>query len=301
MGRYFSTEAINAMNSLSHRLSAAEVELGDELDGLFGDFADSPLAISAEPWDVDAASPADALFSQDEDTTSGLNFGFMGGQLRDGQTLVTIAAGTVALAPSTTNYVEVLYSGGSWAVSANQTAFTAGAVPLYVVTTGASAVATVTNKRVVLAAHRDSAITGKMLSTATKTHFITVDLGTLSATEAAKIIPLPNFAGKLVRATLTVETTVAASDTDYWTFAITNKGAAGAGSTAMLAATDANTTKATGGAGLVNFDQRVLTLHGTAANLDVAAEDVLIFVATKTASGANLVDAVLKLEITTEV
>src|SRR5688572_5763006 len=43
---------------------------------------------------------------------------------------------------------------------------------------------------------------------------------------------------------------LAASDTNYITFSITNLGQAGAGSTALLAATDANTTKTTGGTAL---------------------------------------------------
>ena len=40
---------------------------------------------------------------------------------------------------------------------------------------------------------------------------------------------------------------LAAHDTNYLTFSVTNLGAAGAGTAALLAATDANTTKATGG------------------------------------------------------
>jgi hypothetical protein len=68
---------------------------------------------------------------------------------------------------------------------------------------------------------------------------------------------------------------LAAHDTNYVTFSVTNLGQAGAGSTAMLAATDANTTKATGGTALVANGKRSLTLHGTAANLVVVAGDRL--------------------------
>ncbi len=66
-----------------------------------------------------------------------------------------------------------------------------------------------------------------------------------------------------------------AHDTNYITFSITNLGQAGAGSVAMLAATDPNTTKATGGTGLVANSKRQLTLHATAANLVVVEGDRL--------------------------
>ena len=64
---------------------------------------------------------------------------------------------------------------------------------------------------------------------------------------------------------------------------------AGAGSAAMLAATDANTTKATGGAGLSANTLRTLTLNGTAANLVVAAGDRLRIRATVSGTLANTV------------
>ena len=57
------------------------------------------------------------------------------------------------------------------------------------------------------------------------------------------------------------------------TFSITNLGQAGAGSAAMLAATDANTTKTTGGTAIAANTKRVLTLTATPADLVVAAGD----------------------------
>jgi len=66
---------------------------------------------------------------------------------------------------------------------------------------------------------------------------------------------------------------LAANDTNYITFSMTNLGQAGAGSTAMLAATDPNTTKATGGSALVANSKRQLVLHGTAVNLAVVEGD----------------------------
>jgi hypothetical protein len=81
---------------------------------------------------------------------------------------------------------------------------------------------------------------------------------------------------------------LAASDTNYVTFSVTNLGQAGAGSTAVLAATDPNTTKATGGTALAASSKRALTLNGTAANLNVTEGDTLRIraAATGTLAGA---------------
>jgi hypothetical protein len=57
----------------------------------------------------------------------------------------------------------------------------------------------------------------------------------------------------------------------------------------MLAATDANTTKATGGAALTANAKRALTLNATAANLVVAKGDVLRI---RAASSATLTGAI---------
>ena len=82
---------------------------------------------------------------------------------------------------------------------------------------------------------------------------------------------------------------LAANDTNYITFSITNLGQAGGGSTAMLAATDANTTKATGGTALSANTKRTLTLHGTPANLDVVQGDRLLIRAAASGTLANTV------------
>lgn len=82
---------------------------------------------------------------------------------------------------------------------------------------------------------------------------------------------------------------LAADDTNYITFSVTNLGQAGAGSTAILAATNANTTKATGGTALSANTKRSLTLHGTPANLDVVKGDRLLVRAAASGTLANTV------------
>lgn len=82
---------------------------------------------------------------------------------------------------------------------------------------------------------------------------------------------------------------LSASDTNFITFSAINLGQSGAGSTALLAATDANTTKATGGTALTALARRQLSLTGTSANLDVVKGDVIRVRATATGTLAGSV------------
>jgi hypothetical protein len=96
-------------------------------------------------------------------------------------------------------------------------------------------------------------------------------------------------AGVLTSALFSGVDALTANDTNYITFGITNLGQAGSGTAAMLAATDVNTTKATGGTGLAANTVRSLTLNGTAANLVVAAGDRIRIRATVSGTLANTV------------
>lgn len=96
--------------------------------------------------------------------------------------------------------------------------------------------------------------------------------------------------GFLVSAQVTAEDALAANDTNYLTFTVTNTLASGSGTTAMLAATDANTTKSTGGTAITAVVGRSLTVHGTAANLRVNAGDVIKVTEAVTGTLANAVD-----------
>jgi hypothetical protein len=100
-----------------------------------------------------------------------------------------------------------------------------------------------------------------------------------------------DFAGTLLSAQLIAEDALAANDTNYLTFTLTNNGNSNAATTAMLAASDANTTKSTGGVAITAEIGRSLTVHGTAANLRVANGDLLTFDGTATGTLAGAVDA----------
>lgn len=95
--------------------------------------------------------------------------------------------------------------------------------------------------------------------------------------------------GKVVNAEIVSLSGLAAHDTNYLTFSITNLGAAGAGTAALLAATDANTTKVTGGSAMTALTPRSLTLTSTAADLNVTEGDVIRLRGTSAATLAGAV------------
>jgi hypothetical protein len=94
--------------------------------------------------------------------------------------------------------------------------------------------------------------------------------------------------GKLHAAVFSSLAALAAHDTNYVAFTITNLGQAGAGTAVMLAATDANTTKSTGGVALTANNKRTLTLTSTLADRAVVEGDRLLirFTANGTLAGA---------------
>ena len=112
---------------------------------------------------------------------------------------------------------------------------------------------------------------------------------TIATTGNSDVVVIAPAAGVLSAAWFSGTDGLAANNTDYITFSITNLGTSGSGTAAMLAATDANTTKATGGTALTANARRVLSLNGTAANLVVAAGDRLRIRAAATGTLANTV------------
>jgi hypothetical protein len=95
--------------------------------------------------------------------------------------------------------------------------------------------------------------------------------------------------GKVTAIKLVSLSGLAAHDSNYITPTVTNLGAAGDGTTALLAASDANTTKATGGSALTANVIRSWTLSSTAANLNVTEGDLLRIRATATGTLAGAV------------
>ena len=135
----------------------------------------------------------------------------------------------------------------------------------------------------------DADITRTDLSSAAGSKVVQKEGGTIATTSTTDEYVTAPETGTLVSAEVAPLVALTANDTNYITWSITNLGQAGAGSTAMLAVSDANTTKATGGTGLAISTKRSLTVHGTAANVAVTQGDLLRIRATATGTLANTV------------
>src|SRR4051812_34322542 len=123
MPNELTVDQTNALNSLSPKAVAAGANLGDLIEELLQATRNGPFAIEATAADVDAIAVPDSNFAYNGDTTTGLTLGYHGGRIRSGGAVITVAASTIALSSSTTNYVEVNSAG---VVSKNTSGFTAG-------------------------------------------------------------------------------------------------------------------------------------------------------------------------------
>lgn len=96
-------------------------------------------------WNIlDAALGAPAGFGWNPSTTNTLTFGYFGGTVYENGNPVTVAAGTVTMVASATNYVQRTNQG---VVSVNQMGFTQGYVPMATVTTNVGAIIQVIDSR----------------------------------------------------------------------------------------------------------------------------------------------------------
>lgn len=84
-------------------------------------------------------------------------------------------------------------------------------------------------------------------------------------------------------------TTLAADDTNFVTWTVTNLAQAGAGAVALLSTADTNTSKLTGGSALTTLVPRSLILTSTDASLKIAEGDVIRIRTAATGTLANTV------------
>lgn len=91
---------------------------------------------------ADALAPG-AAFGRKATTTTGLTWGYYGGQILVNGVSTAVADGTVTLTGSTTNYVSISQAG----VVSTATSRTAGNAPLYAIVTSGSAVTSYTDER----------------------------------------------------------------------------------------------------------------------------------------------------------
>ena len=91
-----------------------------------------------------AAVSVAALFAQNLSTTTGLTWGYYGGQVYYGGSFSLISNGTLSLSNNTTNYIEATAAG---VVSSNTSGFTSGSTSLQEVVTLSGQISTVTDYR----------------------------------------------------------------------------------------------------------------------------------------------------------
>src|SRR5438067_3615968 len=106
------TSLQNKINAMNRLITSADYPGG--FAGLIGDMVSQlsagGLGIDSDSADVDSVAVARA-FSQNADTTAGLTLGYYGGKLTTLGGVVNVAAGTLVLSGSTTNYVECTPAG----------------------------------------------------------------------------------------------------------------------------------------------------------------------------------------------
>lgn len=170
----------------------------------------------------------------------------------------------------------------------NGTTITSVALSQDVTMTNAGAV-TIANNAITAVKITDGVITrAKMTVAAAKKHIHSTG-DTIPTTGTLVVAFIAPEAGSLESIEINPLVALTANDTNYITWTLVNLGQAGVGTTAMLAVSDANTTKATGGVGLGINTKRALTVHGTGANLVVAQGDKLALTATMSGTLANTV------------
>jgi YD repeat-containing protein len=113
-----------------------------------------------------------------------------------------------------------------------------------------------------------------------------------ATTTADQIVAESHVAGKVTAVTYTPEAAITGHDTNTRTLTLVNKGQSGSGSTVIgtLAFVASNNG--------VAFDEKAFTLSSTAADLVVAAGDILVFVSTYAASGLADPGGRVEVEIT---
>lgn len=132
-------------------------------------------------------------------------------------------------------------------------------------------------------------VPGTALTTNAKQKLVMSGPQTITTTVAKSFDFIMPATGTVTNAKFWGTATLATDNTNYVTFTLTNLGQAGSGTTVMLAATDANTTKVTGGSAVTADVPRNLTLTGTAANLAVNSGDLIRLTVTQTGTLANTI------------
>ena len=137
---------------------------------------------------------------------------------------------------------------------------------------------------------KNVSVTPGKLSTAANSRVVVVPLGAVSTTTNFCVFIAP-VAGSLNQCLLVTKDAITASDSNYWTITLTNKGAAGTGTDKIAE----KTTKATGGTAFAAYDAwNIGTLSSTYKVL--AAGDVVTLTLTITGTATAFAEAAVMLE-----
>lgn len=261
------------------------------LSQLFNDIlstiASGDIGIQSAATDVDAICLGGGEFTYNPDTTTGLTLGYNAGRYHNGYQLVNVSAGTVGLAASSTNYIELDRSLG---IQTNTTGFTAGRMPLMVVTTSTSAVLTVANNRCIICLIGPNGVSGQMLSTPASTKSVEKNIASVSATTAFTMIA--PVTGVVRAVTIASATAVATNNTNYWSYTLVDK----ASSNNIVDTGAENGTTASAGSAQTAYVARTLTLNASTGATNVTAGDVLEFTATATGSPTAMNEFVMRID-----
>jgi hypothetical protein len=291
MSRYnFSQKAI--VDQDNRNMQAAGIAMSDEIDAIWDAIDTGPIGITALANDIDAVCKSGDHFSRDKNTGPGnsLVFAWNTSHFWNGKQRVTVAAGSLVLAASLTNYIEVDANG---TVTSNTAGFaTDGSkYPLWIVVTapGSYTDNNVTNARCTETFVPKGSLTGSLLSTPQKTKSPSAQVGTVAtAAGTTKVLIRSPQAGTLSRFSLANSSALATSDVNYVSIGVKNLGPSGAGATVMVDSTQPNnTTKTTGGSALVAGQDRAFNLSAVGGALTVAQNDMLEVSITVTGTLAN--------------
>lgn len=290
-----STAQKQALDRDNRQIAGAGYPLSQVITDLFANVSNGSIGITSNGADVDSLALGGGTFTNLYDPTApSLSFPYGAGRFHNGKTLQTVAAGSVLLAASSTNYVELDRNG---TVSGNTTGFTSGRMPLYQIVTGTGSITTITSTKALLTLIGPAGVDGSMLSTAASTQSLDKQIGAVAATASfAFVAPVT---GKISGVTFVNSVAVATSDTDNWTFALVNKGPANAGTQQLLNTGNVNSTKATGGSALAAYTPRALTLTTLSVGneLNVNAGDCLVLTITATGAPTALANADARVDI----
>jgi hypothetical protein len=304
----FSPSDAAIVDTDARNMFRAGFPLSGELNDLWNEIDAGNIGVTADAGDVDALALGGGHFTRDKNAAPGstLLFAWKASRvLLNGRTSLAVSAGSLLLAASNTNYVEVDSLG---VVTSNTSGFTAGRLPLWVIVTGPGSYTdvNVTSKKHFLVLMADGGVVGKMLSTAARTKEGRLDFGTIATAAGTTIktllLPTQIGTGTITKVRWVDKDALATSDVNYVKWKVVNKGAAGAGTQVLVDdAAASNTTKTTGGTALAAYTPRDLTLATlTIGNeRDVTGGDVLEITLTVTGTLANaLTESSLLVELT---